>query len=90
MSVTAPSSLTPRSLGALSPAGLLWLALVVLAAIPVYQLGLVALGRAWVTPEYSHGPLIPLISLYLFLRELRNAPPRDATAPVDSGLSSRP
>ena len=30
------------------------------------------------TPEYSYGPLIPLISLYLFLRELRRAPACDA------------
>jgi hypothetical protein len=29
-----------------------------------------------VTPEYSHGPLIPIISLYLFLRELRQTDPR--------------
>ena len=32
------------------------------------------------TPEYSHGPLIPVISLYLFLRELRDTPNAD-TAP---------
>ncbi|MEO0829563.1 MAG: exosortase [Pseudomonadota bacterium] len=39
------------------------------------MLGFQELVREWATPEYSHGPLIPLISLYLFLRELRNAPP---------------
>ena len=33
-----------------------------------------SLGEAWTTPEYSHGPLIPLISLFLFLRELRDNP----------------
>jgi len=32
---------------------------------------LISLGDAWSTPEYSHGPLIPLLSLYLFLRQLR-------------------
>lgn len=52
--------------------GLFLLLLVI--ALPVYWLGFASLGRAWVTPEYSHGPLIPLISLYLFLRELRKAP----------------
>ena len=58
----------------LNPAGLGWFALLVLTAIPVFWLGFVSLGEAWITPEYSHGPLIPLISLYLFLRELRHAP----------------
>ena len=44
-------------------------------SVPVYWIGFVSLANAWSTPEYSHGPLIPLISLYLFLRELRNSPP---------------
>ena len=87
MSVTVPSSASPWSPAswslAAAPAGLLWLVVLVVAAIPVYWLGLVSLGSAWLTPEYSQGPLIPLISLYLFLRELRNAPPRDPSAPVD-------
>jgi exosortase D (VPLPA-CTERM-specific) len=62
-------------IGAVNPAGLFWLALLIVAALPVYWIGLVSLGRAWATPEYSHGPLIPIISLYLFLRELRRTPP---------------
>jgi exosortase len=60
-----------------------WFVLLIVAALPVYWLGLQSLGRAWITPEYSHGPLIPLISLYLFLRELRQAPPVDGTEPVN-------
>lgn len=56
-------------------AGTLWLALVILASLPVFWLGFASLGRAWMTAEYSHGPLIPLISLYLFLRELRREGP---------------
>lgn len=67
----------------LNPVGLGWFALMVVAAIPIYWLGFVALGNAWITPEYSHGPLIPLISLYLFLRELRQAPPYAQDAPVN-------
>lgn len=59
---------------AVNPIGLGWFALLVAAAIPVYWIGFVSLGAAWITPEYSHGPLIPLISLYLFLRELRDSP----------------
>ncbi len=64
------SSAPPRSLP-FNPVGLGWFALLVASALPVYWLGFISLGNAWITPEYSHGPLIPLISLYLFLRELR-------------------
>lgn len=63
--------------------GLLWLTLLVASALPVYWLGFRSLGAAWVTAEYSHGPLIPVISLYLFLRELRRAPAVDPSAPVN-------
>ncbi|MFW2541569.1 VPLPA-CTERM-specific exosortase XrtD [Primorskyibacter sp. 2E107] len=62
--------------------GFLWFVLLCMVSLPVFWLGFVSLGNAWMTPEYSHGPLIPLISLYLFLRELRNAPPHDPAAPV--------
>ncbi|MEX0340565.1 MAG: VPLPA-CTERM-specific exosortase XrtD [Arenibacterium sp.] len=50
-------------------------ALTMLACVPIFWLGFESLIKAWGTAEYSHGPLIPLISLYLFLRELRQAPP---------------
>lgn len=63
--------------------GLLWFGLLVVASIPVFWLGFVSLFQAWTTPEYSHGPLIPLISLYLFLRELRHAPAVDPHARVN-------
>lgn len=59
------------------PYGFGLLVLVVLASLPVFWIGLRSLVEAWSTPEYSHGPLIPLISLYLFLRELRQEPPVD-------------
>lgn len=55
-------------------AGLSIFTFAVVAAVPVFWLGLTSLASAWTTPEYSHGPLIPLISLYLFLRELRHRP----------------
>lgn len=55
----------------------------ILAALPVFEIGFRSLLSAWSTAEYSHGPLIPLISLYLFLRELRRTPPDDA--PVRDG-----
>nr|WP_281494179.1 VPLPA-CTERM-specific exosortase XrtD [Jannaschia sp. S6380] len=51
-----------------------------LAALPLFWMGLVSLAQAWATPEYSHGPLIPAISLFLFLRELRRQPEPAADA----------
>ncbi len=73
---TAPRQL---SLG-FDPAGLVVFMLLVVVSMPVFWLGFLSLAKAWSTPEYSHGPLIPLISLYLFLRELRHAPPPDPAA----------
>lgn len=61
----------------LNPAGLVLFILLVAGSVPIFWIGLVSLAQAWSTPEYSHGPIIPLVSLYLFLRELRNAPPPD-------------
>ena len=47
----------------------------ILASVALFWIGFEALGIAWATPEYSHGPLIPILSLYLFLRQLRATPP---------------
>ncbi|WP_210528791.1 VPLPA-CTERM-specific exosortase XrtD [Rubellimicrobium arenae] len=83
MSVTEPSrvaAVLDRPIR-INPQGLFWFAAMILAALPIYWLGFESLARAWSTPEYSHGPLIPLISLYLFLRELRAAPPEDPSRP---------
>lgn len=79
--IAASRALT--DLGRVNAAGVFWFVLLVLSALPIYWSGLVSLGTAWMTPEYSHGPLIPLISLYLLLRELHNAPPQAASAPVN-------
>lgn len=43
--------------------------------------GLDALLTAWQLPEYSHGPMIPLLSALMFLRELKAFPPRPG--PID-------
>jgi exosortase D (VPLPA-CTERM-specific) len=51
-------------------------------SFPVFWFGFESLASAWSTPEYSHGPLIPIISLYLFLRELRAKPRPDPEARV--------
>ena len=57
--------------------GGLWFIVALLAAIPVFWSGFVSLGDAWITPEYSHGPIIPILSLYLFLRDMRRVPPKE-------------
>ncbi|SDY32913.1 exosortase D, VPLPA-CTERM-specific [Jannaschia faecimaris] len=71
-------TLTPRRV-ALAPLALL---AATLATVPLFWTGLASLGAAWTTPEYSHGPLIPLISLFLFLREMRDRPAVLDAAPV--------
>lgn len=76
MTLTSPPDHRPAMhlSGTAQPLGLAWLVLLVLGSVPVFWLGFVSLGQAWMTAEYSHGPLIPMISLYLFLRELRQDP----------------
>ena len=51
-----------------------------LATLPLFWFGLVGLADAWSRPEFSHGPVIPLLSFYMFLREMKAVPP--PTAPV--------
>ncbi|MEL6477457.1 MAG: VPLPA-CTERM-specific exosortase XrtD [Pseudomonadota bacterium] len=46
-----------------------------LLAVLCFHEGMVALWVAWQVPEYSHGPLIPVISGYLFLRQLKTVAP---------------
>lgn len=49
--------------------------LLVLTAGIYFQEGINALLVAWQLPEYSHGPLIPLLSGFLFLRDFKALPP---------------
>ncbi len=64
-----------RASYSINPRGLGLFALLCCVSVPIFWIGFVSLAQAWSTPEYSHGPLIPAISLYLFLRELRRSPP---------------
>ncbi len=64
----------------LNPVGFGLFAVLILASLPLFVIGIRSLLAAWSTAEYSHGPIIPLVSLYLFLRELRRAPLPDAGA----------
>ena len=66
-----------------NPLGLGWFSLLVVAAVPIFWLGFTSLGAAWLTAEYSYGPLIPLISTYLLLRELRLNPAPPAGTPAN-------
>ncbi len=59
--------------GLLHP-GLIWLTLATIAAAIFFAPGLRALADAWQLPEYSHGPLIPVLSGFLFLRHLKEIP----------------
>ncbi|HMO06036.1 MAG TPA: exosortase, partial [Paracoccaceae bacterium] len=70
----APSRRAPRRLGGLVTPGVGWLLLAVAGAGLFFRDGLAELLRAWALPEYSHGPLIPLLSLLLFLRQLKGEP----------------
>lgn len=65
----------------LSAWGLFWLALATITAGWFFIDGLDALLLAWQTPEYSHGPLIPVLSALMFLRELKQYPPQDGPVP---------
>ena len=61
--------------------GLLWVLLACAAAGYVFYDGLVDLWENWQTPEYSHGPLIPIISGYLLLRQLKHVPEQPGAVP---------
>ena len=54
--------------------GMFWLALALIGAAVVFREGIEELLRAWQAPEYSHGPLIPILSGLLFLRQLKTVP----------------
>lgn len=54
--------------------GLFWLLVGMVGAGIFFADGLDALLTAWALPEYSHGPLIPILSGLLFLRQLKDYP----------------
>ncbi|KIC45461.1 VPLPA-CTERM-specific exosortase XrtD [Tateyamaria sp. ANG-S1] len=71
----AYASSDKSGLAAVFHPGLFWLTLATLAAIGFFWEGIEALLVAWQLPEYSHGPLIPVLSALLFLRQLKEFPP---------------
>jgi exosortase D (VPLPA-CTERM-specific) len=72
---TSPSSIP---LSEWFSSGILVLSLAFVGAILFFLEGFDVLLEAWSLPEYSHGPLIPLLSALLFLRQLK-------AYPVDTG-----
>ncbi len=55
--------------------GGLWIVLAIIGCVAFFWDGIASLLDAWSRPEYSHGPLIPVIAGFLLLRELKNRPP---------------
>ncbi len=55
-------------------AGMMWFLVAIVGAAVFFADGLDALLIAWQRPEYSHGPLIPVLSGLLFLRQLKEVP----------------
>ncbi|WP_147114307.1 VPLPA-CTERM-specific exosortase XrtD [Tateyamaria sp. syn59] len=54
--------------------GVFWILIATLGALVFFWDGTRALLAAWQLPEYSHGPLIPVLSALLFLRQLKSVP----------------
>lgn len=74
MTDTSPPSRRPGRLVTRPLAGPFWLVLAVLGAAVFFRDGLATLVIAWAAPEYSHGPLIPVLSAILFLRQMKDHP----------------
>ncbi len=81
MSITSTASQFPRNLGLFLTWGMFWFVVAVVGAAVFFADGLDALFDAWQLPEYSHGPLIPILSGLLFLRQLKDVPIH--SGPVD-------
>jgi hypothetical protein len=54
--------------------GLFWLTVSLIGAFVLFWPGITLLFAVWQMPEYSHGPLIPVLSGLLFLRQLKTEP----------------
>lgn len=74
---SAETTLPARGIAAFATPGLFWLVLAMVAAGFWFAEGINALLVAWQLPEYTHGPLIPVLSGLLFLRQLKDVPVND-------------
>ena len=53
-----------------------WIAIATIGSIAFFWKGFEALLLAWARPEYSYGPLVPIITGYMTLREVKRHPVR--------------
>lgn len=60
--------------------GIFWLVVALVGAGMYFAPGLATLGVAWQQAEYSHGPLIPLLSGFMLLRQLKTMPEQPGVA----------
>ena len=74
MSMTQSAGKPRTGLGAALNWGMFWLVVAIVASLIFFAEGIEALLQAWQLPEYSHGPLIPVLSGLLFLRQLKEYP----------------
>lgn len=75
MTMVTDKDYLARATGGRLSWGVVWLIVIVLAAGLFFRDGFDVLLDAWSQPEYSHGPLIPVLSALMFLRELKQYPP---------------
>ncbi len=64
----------PADVSSGAGAPVVWIMIAAAGLAAFFWDGLVSLAAAWSLPEYSHGPLIPVIAGWLILRELRDRP----------------
>lgn len=74
MTFTSAPLTRPHGMAAFRTWGIFWFLVAVGGAAVFFSYGIEALLIAWQKPEYSHGPLIPVLSLLLFLRQLKEVP----------------
>ena len=70
---TLGRSRPPLGLG-LGSWAILWLAVAAVGAVAFFWDGFASLAEAWARPEYSYGPIVPFITLYMALREIKHRP----------------
>ena len=74
MSMTEASSGATRWTSPRVVGGLTWLFVAIAGALAFFWDGIEVLLESWQMAEYSHGPLIPLLSGFMFLRQLSHTP----------------
>lgn len=86
MNVHAITIESPGRAGALAPAWP-WLVLAAGALAAFHWDALQSLAVAWRRPEYSHGPVVPLVAAYVMLRSLHRRQPAPDAGSAMPGLA---